>query len=63
MKQGFHVFLANLMHIFLYKERDCPFVLGDIEKITKKIRRRDTVSLHEAELSLSVPSDVRGSKP
>ena len=33
MKQGFHVFLANLMHIFLYKGLNCPFVLGDIEKI------------------------------
>ena len=33
MQQGFHVFLANLMHIFLYKGLNCPFVLGDIEKI------------------------------
>ena len=23
----------NLMHIFLYKGRNCQFVLGDIEKI------------------------------
>ena len=42
MKQGFHVFLPNLMHSFLYKGRNCPFVLGDIE-----IYRRDNVSLHK----------------
>ena len=29
---SFHVFLAKLMHIFLYKGQNCPFVLGDIEK-------------------------------
>ena len=33
VKQGFHVFLANCMHIFLYKGRNCTFVLCDIEKI------------------------------
>ena len=46
MKQAFHVFLANIMHIFLYKGLNCPFVLGDLEKIPLKIRGRDTVSLH-----------------
>ena len=35
MKQGFHVFFANRVHIFLYKDR-IVHVLGDIEKYRKR---------------------------
>ena len=33
MNHGFLTFLANFMYFFLYKGQNCPYSLGDIEKV------------------------------